>query len=351
MEQKLSDMLTEAKAGGPPPRYSADDVVEAGRRLKRRRRVQVWAGAAAALVVVAVGVTVPRFGGPEPMPAAPVLNTISYPAGEFAGNLIGFSAEGWTVSGTTMVTPAYEVAVISRPDDVGRVVVFRPGAFDATEARGAWEAVPVNDRPGFYRDGTLAWEYAQDAWAVVTIEGRAQPSREQVAAVAAGVQTGAEQPMRVGVKFGYVPAGYRLASAGEAPSQDGQSGLLLLKSETPFSYRYKAGDPIEAFPMGDRSLPKIQVAGRRGHDLSRAHRCRPVRRCGQRRTAQLGEAADVARGHLRRHHRPGDLVRGAGCGQLGQACWRYAYPLDRGCLRSVRDPLRAGRARRAAGRR
>lgn len=258
MEQELSDLLTEAKSGPPPVRYSADDVVAAGRRLRRRRRQGAWAGAAAAVVLVAVGIAVPRFAEPDvvAMPAAPVTGTITYPAGQFEGNLAAATVNGWTVSGTVSVTPAYQVAVVTRAAERGQVLVFRPTVFDATEARGRWEPVAVRDRPGFYRDSVLIWEYADDAWAMVSIEGYPPDIREQLVAIAAGVRSAEAQPMRVGVEFGYVPTGYRLASAAESPDRDGQTGLLLRKGEPPS--RYNADETIESNP--DRSVPTIQVS-------------------------------------------------------------------------------------------
>lgn len=50
MTHELSDMLLAAKSDPPPARYTADDAVRAGRRLRRRPRV-AWA---AAVVVGAV---------------------------------------------------------------------------------------------------------------------------------------------------------------------------------------------------------------------------------------------------------------------------------------------------------
>lgn len=256
MEPKLSDLLTVAKSDPPPARYSTDDVVAAGRRLKHRRQ-GAWVAAAVAVAVVAAGVAVPRFAGPDvaPTPAAPVAGTIAYPPGPFEGNLVAGTVAGWTSSGTVSVTPAYQVAVLTRGADSGQVTVFRPSVFDATEARGRWEAVAVRDRPGYYRDGTLIWEYAEDAWATVSISGFPPDLQAQLAAIAAEVSTGAAQPMRVGVRFGYVPAGYRLASAQESPARDGQTGLLLLKGEPP--NRYVAGQTIESNP--GPSAPYIQV--------------------------------------------------------------------------------------------
>jgi len=245
MRPELSDLLIEAKSDPPPARYTVDDVVRAGRRRQRTRRGG-WV-AAAALAVVAAVVLPQTIPGPDPddlTPAGPSA-TLHYPKADFAGNLVGFTTGDLTVSGTVHVAPGYQVAVISAkdqvPEEIGTVIVYRPGVFDDRTVRDG-EPVKVNGRPGYYSEATdwnrllladraphtssptakLTWEYDDNAWAVAAVYLYSGDARDRVDAVAAGLTTAAPQPVRVGVRLADVPAGMRVAAAGSP-----DMGLML----------------------------------------------------------------------------------------------------------------------------
>jgi hypothetical protein len=285
MKHELSDMLLEAKSDPPPARYSVDDAVHAGRRLRRRHRA-TWA--AAVVVGVAAVVTVPQvIAGP-----GPAIAPVAYPEAKFAANLTGFTSGAYTVSGTVHVTQGYQMAVISGPGkeldarhaaerdfqvprQAGTVVVYRPGAFDpANIAQG--EPVEIDGRPGYYRESlewnrlrladrppltwsptaSLAWEYADDAWAEAALWTTSGGTRETLTEIAAGVTFTEPRPVAVGIKLTKVPTGFKLVAAGSPDNAmmlplGALSYLRLVEGKV--SYLGLAG------PAPDNGLPVIEI--------------------------------------------------------------------------------------------
>ena len=303
MKRELSDMLVQAKSDPPPLRYSVEDAVAAGRKRQRRLRA-AWtgAGSAAAVVAVIAAIAVPQIvadGRPaQVVPAASQTPKqepapFAYPADKFAGNIAGFTAGDLTVSDSVHVTPGYQVAVIvapghgapmedkagalhQTPNDVGRLVVYRPGAFDPARAVSG-EQVSVNGNLGYYKkptvtkmaikipgqtDGTLTWEYADDAWAVVAIHATAKVTKQQLTAVAGKVALGPPEPVKVGFKLSYVPAGFQLAAAGTSDRMltsplTGESYILLLKGD--FPYQALTAPAQEPYVLNRKQLPLLEI--------------------------------------------------------------------------------------------
>ena len=302
MKLELSDLLQDSKSDAPPPRYSVDDAVAAGRRLQGRRRV-AWtgAGAAAAVVVVAAAVAVPQVltnnkPGPTsaaaPVAAAPAKKKVGpfvYPTAPFAGSIKGFRVGDLSVTDTMQVTPGYQIAEILSGDDQqkliaedgsnhtftqapGLVMVYRKGVQDSKVfAKG--EKVSVNGHAGRYitdyrileyAGGTpaLGWEYADGSWAVVAAADTRSLTKKQITDVAQGLGSSAAKPQTVSFKLAYVPEGFKLAAAGTTDGQltvsmKGESYLRLIKGDYP--YKDLAG-AFENPVVGDHQLPMIQLA-------------------------------------------------------------------------------------------
>jgi len=306
VKRELSDMLVQAKSDPPPLRYSVEDAVAAGRKRQRRLRA-AWtgAGSAAAAVAVIAAIAVPQIvtdtRPARPVPVAPAASQtptqeparFAYPADKFSGNIAGFTAGDLTVSDSVHVTPGYQVAVIvapgrgapvedttgaihQMPNDVGRLVVYRQGVFDPARAVSG-ERVSINGNPGYYRqpmvtkpaikvpaqiDGSLTWEYADDAWAVIAVHATAKVTKQQLTALAGKVTLGTPQPVKVGFKLSYVPDGFHLAAAGTSDSAltsplAGQSYALLLKGD--FPYQALTAPAEEPYVLNRKQLPLMQI--------------------------------------------------------------------------------------------
>ncbi|MFI7543691.1 hypothetical protein [Actinoplanes sp. NPDC049599] len=221
MQRRLSDLLEAAKADAPAPRYGVEDAVRAGRRLRRRRAA--WATAAvAAVVAVAAVIALPRLlPGPD----------FDYAGGDLTATIQSYEAGPLTVTEAVQVSPGYQIAQVigpttkkgAKPAVRGTVTVFRPGVFDpAGFATGT--AVPVGGVTGRSRPDAVAWEYAEDAWAVVRT-WQARLTRAQLIAVAAGLRSTAPRTPTVGFKLTTVPAGFTLDSGGRANDATGRSAL------------------------------------------------------------------------------------------------------------------------------
>jgi hypothetical protein len=308
---ELSDMLTDAKSNPPPPRYSVEDAVAAGRKRQRRLRA-AWtgAGSAAAVVAVAAAIAVPQIVANKrptgPGLAAPAASgtkkqqpaAFAYPADKFSGNIVGFTSGELKVSPTVHVTPGYQVAVIVGPghgtpvqdpagkihqtaNDVGQVVVYRKGAFDPSKIESG-ERATVNGNPGFYQKpevlqpadnklpagsqqsrATLTWQYADNAWAVVSANANANITKQQLVVLAGKVTSGTPEPAKVGFRLSYVPAGFQLAAAGASDGMlmaplDGESYVLLLKGT--FPYRGLTAPAQDPYVLNDKQVPMMQLA-------------------------------------------------------------------------------------------
>ncbi|GIJ49059.1 hypothetical protein Val02_59450 [Virgisporangium aliadipatigenens] len=293
MSYDLRDVLDIAKEGAPPARNRVDDIVASGRRLEKRRRAAWLTGTAAVVALVAAGaVTVPVFvggGGGGQDSAAPNDGpvTIPVPGAPFDTTVAASTAGKYKITDPLLVNDKLQRSNVYRDGArkasvqdqdgkvreydfaVGTVTVYRPGAFDPKEYAGG-TAVTVRTRPGLIVDRetsvnaaparagekpgapkselfpSLAWQYADGAWATIVVNetfGHEAP-REDLVAIAAGVAPSASTPVKVPFSLGYKPAGWTLADAGlggagafqetlgelrflGAPTQDPEGGVRL----------------------------------------------------------------------------------------------------------------------------
>ena len=211
MRDELAELLDEVRADAPPRRYDVDDMVAAGRRL-RRRRSAAWAAGAVLAVTAAVAVPqvlirssaapppVPAAGSATPRPARPI---------GFDQALRPYQVDGYRVSEPVAVSLAYERAYILRsaPAPLGWVARYRAGYFDPTDFQ-TGERVEVSGRPGWFRRGEVAWQYADGAWATASLNSG---TRAGLLRVAAGLTVGRDRPATFPIRLGRMPDGYRLA--------------------------------------------------------------------------------------------------------------------------------------------
>lgn len=277
MKLELSELLKEAKADAPPPRYDVDDAVAAGRKLQVKRRT-AWGAAAttAAVVAVAAAVAVPQLvtgesapsrGGQVAGPAAPSASAapakpqpLTYPDSPWAYAFKGYRVGEYEVSDPFLVTPNFQQATVRIGDETEEVydgsvtssskkgspkkndltvaysapgsslllTVYRPGAF-APKLFSGGAAVSVAGKPGLFKkhipiDGSggpsgqagLAWQYAGNAWAAIYTTRPNDVPKKDFVAIAAGLSGTAAYPATVVTKLSYLPEGYRLTSGGRA---------------------------------------------------------------------------------------------------------------------------------------
>jgi len=307
---ELSDMLEAGKENPPPLRYSVEDAVTAGRKRQRKRAVWTGAGSAAVVVAVAAAIAVPQIvtdkrpAAPGPAAAAATSKApkpFAYPADNFTGTIAGFKSGDLTISDTVHVTPGYQVAVVVAPgrgtdtidaqgkthhsvNDVGTVVVYRKGVYNPKQIKKA-KQVTVAGRAAYFQkslpgqqpdrlkgklpphtfdtQAILAWQYGDDAWAVVTTDARADVSQSELAAIASKVTSGSPQAVKVDFKLSYVPGGYELAAAGATGNEllsplTGQSYVRLLKGD--FPYRGLTAPLQDPYVVKDQQLPVLQLS-------------------------------------------------------------------------------------------
>jgi hypothetical protein len=298
-------MLQEAKSDAPPPRYSVQDALTAGRKRQQRRRA-LWAstGSAAVVLAVAGAVAVPQLlpegtdrstsvnAGAAPSKAeTPARAPFAYPSSAFSGTFAEYTVGDLTVDGTVLVTPGYQVASITAPGKgqahedkngglyygpnvIGHVVTYAKGVFDPTKAQKdpkagiGWFHAGEKQKafkpgvPAPYADSTYTWKYADDAWAQVIVSGRLKYPATKLASIAEGLTGAAEKPVKVGIKLGHVPAGFVLGSAGTTsdylePTFAGASFLRLIKGD--FPYKNLTGTVGDPFIVRDTQLPILSL--------------------------------------------------------------------------------------------
>jgi hypothetical protein len=242
----MSDLLRDAAADPPPPRLDVDDVVAAGRRRQHRRNGG-WALVAAVAVAAAIGV--PQIARPpagDPAPAAMATSSAGPQAGPefFTFTFRGYTAGRFQVSDPYRSGLEGETAFIGRAgttERFGALQVFRPGVVPrdfegaqriAVEPVGGRPAEVQQWPPGSKDVEQLSWQYADGSWAVVRA-GLSMMSRAEMRSVAEGFTPGERRPVTVGVRFGSVPAGYRVVEAAAAPADPERlSALSLVPEET-----------------------------------------------------------------------------------------------------------------------
>jgi hypothetical protein len=245
IQELLRAARTEAAAAAPPMRHTVDDVVAGGRRRGKRRLIGWATGGVAAAAVLALAVSPTAAPAPAPQPPEDVAAApLSYPTGEFEVGFAGYSVGPFEVSAPILVTPGYQesfvrrdhetenlygegnVVVASSPGFSALLTVYRPGVFQPSRfATG--EQVDVHGRLGRYStdvtyqagDGpdpraALAWQYADNAWAVVSVLTPTLYSRAELITIAGGLTGAPAARMAVAFKPTWTPPGYVLTSAG-----------------------------------------------------------------------------------------------------------------------------------------
>lgn len=224
--RQLSDLLDEARADAPPARYDVDDVVAAGRK-RQRRRTAGWTIAAAAAVAVAIGVPqIVTRADPAPRPVAPVATTPAPTTPAVGFSFAGYRAGRFHVDDPRWWGLAGESAPIRKAgvtDPVGTLFVYRPGVdpFVRPHAPTTTGTTPVRGRKAYFvqpyapsppAERWLAWEYADDAIAVVEPQAARGMTDAELRQVAEGFTPGTPVPVPVRLPFraGYVSGDYTL---------------------------------------------------------------------------------------------------------------------------------------------
>ncbi len=235
----------------PPLRYTADGIINAGRRAQRRRRAG-WAGAgvfAAVALVVGAAAGVPALTNHPARPATPAAASVTqFPvaADPFTFTFAGYNAGPFQVQNPIDASTAYQIASIyetgrvsndhsvtpskttptqATPMLYGYLTLYRPGAFnpdgipgghrttigghEALEASGPGETADITHQ-------TLAWKYAGDVWAVVETfsNSSTDPSAQDLRQLVNGLRPSTPAAVTVPFSMSYVPAGYTLVETG-----------------------------------------------------------------------------------------------------------------------------------------
>ncbi len=277
---QLHEFVDAATADAPPPVHTTDDIVAAGRRAERRRHVgfaSVGAAGTAGLVAVAVAgaVVLPSSAARRPSTPRPAIvgaasngTSVQWTqTAPFTFSFRGYDAGRFHVQDPIVASTAYQISSVYEdghttndrpvsPDDASGqtkdkkaqgsdptlyayLTVYRSGAFDPSRINGgtaltvaghkAIEATlpagldPKNATvPG---NKELAWEYTDNAWAVVTsVSGSSDdPSFADLGGLVTGLKPGTPQPAKLPFTVGYVPAGYQPVQIGvhAMPGLDG----------------------------------------------------------------------------------------------------------------------------------
>jgi hypothetical protein len=259
---RMRDVVDLVTSEPPPPRYTVDEIVASGQRVRHRRRLARVASGATAVVAlgVAAAVAVPSLtrGAPVPTAAAsPAVATHAFPvSGEpFTFTFSGYRVGALRVGQPVDVSTAYQLAPVSADgtSTYAYLAVYRSGGYDPAKLAGA-RPVTVAGRPGLEasRTGgpwavtrTLAWQYGTDAWAVFTVNSSDadHPSAADLRRLAAGLPAATPAVAKVPVTMSYVPSGYRLNEVGvhamtglngiAAVAEGDHAGLLFSRPALP----------------------------------------------------------------------------------------------------------------------
>ncbi|MBB3099878.1 hypothetical protein FHR83_007594 [Actinoplanes campanulatus] len=144
------------------------------------------------------------------------------------------------------------------------LVAYEPGIDPLTRLglKRAADMDPIKGRPAFtvsaagFPGETLVWEYADNAFAVLTPE-HPGATRAQVREVAEGFALAPEQPVKLPFKVGHVPDGFWLrAVSPDSPNEFATATFLPTASmRSPVSRRYEGID-------GTRGNIQIVLQGR-----------------------------------------------------------------------------------------
>jgi hypothetical protein len=285
---QLHEFVDAVTADEPPLAHTADDIISAGRRAERRRRAGFATAGAAGLVAIAVAgaFALPSLGAKQSTTGAAKQSTTGAAsagtptkdktsaatakwtdAPAFTFTFKGFRAGKLSVQDPIVASTAYQIASVyedgrttndkpvsaadlketlnakemrkPKPTIYAYLTVYRPGAFNAagikngtTVSVAGHKAVqatlPVGLDPKNAVDPgnkLFAWEYTDNAWAVVTSvsNSAADPSFADFGALVTGLKPSTPTPARLPFTLGYVPAGYQPLQTGThaMPGLDG----------------------------------------------------------------------------------------------------------------------------------
>ena len=185
--------------------------------------------------------------GRSPQAGTPGLSSgtarVTVPVNTFGFTLAPYRVGTFQVGTPTATAPSYQRAPVYQdgvttrvadaagvahdlPRATGELVVHRPGAYVPPVP-----GTPVDvagERGRRWTAGgrvTLAWPYAQGAWAVLTAEQDASALVDALPGIAAGLAGGPERVARVPFRLRYAPAGFRVTEAAEGSYPGSQIGI------------------------------------------------------------------------------------------------------------------------------
>jgi hypothetical protein len=314
----MHELLEAAKAGAPPPRFGVDDIVAAGRRRRRWASTQRIGGVTVVAVAGVTGLllvasnlalsghgtgTRPAGGRPAAArPAAPP--TPEVPPFTFTFTFTGYRVGDYRVLPPIEITQTHQVASIvvdylagsgkKATAFVGNLTVYRPnvvppaavapGTGLTVQGRAAVQRQEVEQSPVTdYRRGSvtygrptatagppsmldvLAWQYADNAWAVIASQPD-NPAHVLSAAtelsLADAFRTG--PPIRAKVPFqpGYLPAGSQLVSVSGQSFTAEDTGMVTVRYANPdlapppsLSRRDLTDPPAVVISIGQQDTP------------------------------------------------------------------------------------------------
>ncbi|MGW0501347.1 hypothetical protein [Micromonospora sp. NPDC003241] len=258
---QLHEIVAAVTVDEPPMSRSVDQIVTAGRKAERRRRAGFASAGAAGLVAAVVAGTfalTPGAPGTAEPPttivagAAPDAEATWSDAPPFSFTFRAFDAGPLRVQDPVVVSTAYQIASVymdgrvthdrpvedsetpvrrngKRPPAAGTdstqrplyayLTLYRPGAFDPAGIVGGTsstiagrQAVESTVEPAGRQ---LAWEYADDAWAVVTAyTGTPEPSIADLSALVTALKPSPAVPATLPFRVGYLPAGHTPVEVG-----------------------------------------------------------------------------------------------------------------------------------------
>ncbi|MBQ1052566.1 hypothetical protein KBX50_29460 [Micromonospora sp. C51] len=255
---QLREVVDVVTADEPPLSHSTEEIIRAGRKAERRRRAGfASAGAAGLVAVVVAGVSAlplvtsgqasevaPGTGESIAAPAAPNVLAEWPDAPPFSFTFTAFDAGKLRVQDPIVASTAYQIARVyvdgmvtndravtdleverysekrktaegaSEKRVSAYLTLYRPGAFDPSGTEGGTSST-VAGRDTVQWTFTspagrqLAWEYADDAWAVVTAyTHEATPTFEELSALATAMKPSPPETATLPFTVGHVPSGY-----------------------------------------------------------------------------------------------------------------------------------------------
>lgn len=276
---QLHEVVDAATADEPPLAYSTDEIIAAGRRAQRRRRIGFASAGAGGLVAVAVA---GALALPLAQPATPGQSAAidagasqsaaaTWPgAAPFTFTFTAFDAGRFHVQNPIVASTAYQIASVyedgrttndmpvtddqsdqtNQSDQIKQkalaatrstdrslyayLTLYRPGAFNPSGIRdgtsltvAGHKAVESTTTDPVSRQ--LAWEYADDAWAVIdAFTSDPDPSFEDLSALVSGLKPGTPASAELPFTVGYVPSGYTPVEIG-THALPGLNGIAMAR--------------------------------------------------------------------------------------------------------------------------